>query len=83
MKCEELLKVLNDYVDGDIYPGICDEFEEHLEGCNPCQIVVDNVRQTIALYKDGEAYELPLAFRDRMHSALRERWQETRGTKAQ
>ena len=56
MKCEELLALLNEYVDGTVDPAICDEFENHLAGCNPCQIVVDNIRKTITLYKDGKPY---------------------------
>ena len=77
MKCDELLTALNDYVEGDVDPGICEQFEEHLDGCNPCQVVVDNIRQTITLYKAGQPYELPLEFRNRLHTALRERWKQT------
>ena len=61
MKCEELLAALNQYVDGELDPGICDPFQEHLKGCNPCQIVVDNIRQTIKLFKAEERYDLPPA----------------------
>jgi anti-sigma factor RsiW len=78
MKCEELLAALNDYVDGDIDPGICDQFEAHLAGCNPCQIVVDNIRQTIALYREGQPYAMPVALRGRLHAALRTKWAELR-----
>ena len=76
MKCEELLAVLNEYVDGTVDPAICDEFEKHLAGCNPCQVVVDNIRQTITLYKDGQPYELPVAFRAKLHAALRRRFEQ-------
>jgi len=76
MKCEEMLAVLNEYVDGSIDPAICEEFEKHMAGCNPCQVVVDNIRQTITLYKDGQPYELPVKFRDQLHEALRKRWKE-------
>ena len=78
MKCEELLALLNDYVDGTVDPAICEEFEAHMAGCNPCQVVVDNIRKTITLYKHGEPIELPEACRERLHAALRRRWQETR-----
>jgi anti-sigma factor RsiW len=78
MKCDELLALLNDYVDGDAAPGFCEELEQHLAGCNPCQVVVDNIRKTITLYKDGQPYELPLPFRERLHATLRERWKEKR-----
>ncbi|NOX53710.1 MAG: zf-HC2 domain-containing protein [Planctomycetes bacterium] len=79
MKCEELLKALNDYIDGDIDPAICEGFEEHLAGCNPCQIVIDNIRQTIRLYRDGQPYDLPAEFHQRLRSMLRQRWQEKFG----
>jgi hypothetical protein len=77
MKCEELLAMLNEYVDGSVDPAICNAFREHLADCNPCQVVVDNIRQTITLYKAGQPFELPVAFRERLHRTLRQRWQET------
>ena len=76
MKCEELLKLLNEYVDGTVDPAMCEEFEKHMAGCNPCQVVVDNIRQTITLYKEGRPYPLPAAFEKRLHQALRQRWSE-------
>jgi anti-sigma factor RsiW len=79
MKCDDLLKALNDYVDGDIDPGICEDFEHHLDGCNPCQVVVDNIRQTIALYKGDEPYPMPDEFHQRLNKALRDRWREKFG----
>ena len=78
MRCEDLLKTLNDYVDGQIDPAICEEFEQHLAGCNPCQIVVDNIRKTITLYQVGEPYEIPTEFRDRLRRTLREQWSSRR-----
>jgi len=74
MRCEELLATLNQYVDGDVDPGICEPFQEHLRGCNPCQIVVDNIRQTIRLYKAEEQYQLPPSLHERLSRVLRERW---------
>jgi anti-sigma factor RsiW len=76
MKCEELLRMLNDYVDGDLDPGLCDEFEKHFAGCNPCQVVVDTVRKTIAIYKGGQVCEIPIEFRQRLHRAIREKWKQ-------
>ena len=77
MKCAELLAALNDYVEGAADPAICEEFEKHMAGCNPCQVVVDNIRKTITLYKEGKPYQLPVEFRQRLHSALKRRWNET------
>ena len=74
MKCEELLAALNEYVDGDLDPAICDSFEEHLAGCSPCQIVIDNIRQTITLYRAGQPMEMPEEFRRRLSQVLKNRW---------
>jgi anti-sigma factor RsiW len=81
MKCAELLTSLNEYVDGTVDPAICEEFEKHMAGCNPCQVVVDNIRKTITLYKEGKPYDLPLRFRQDLHAALRQRWKETHPAK--
>jgi hypothetical protein len=79
MTCEELLKALNEYVDGAPLTEICDEFAEHLAGCNPCQIVVDNIRQTISLYRAGQRYEMPADFNDRLQSTLKLQWEKKFG----
>lgn len=77
MTCEELLKALNDYVDNETVLAACREFADHLAGCNPCQVVVDNIRNTIHLYKAGEPYPMPAAFSDRLRDSLRAKWKET------
>lgn len=79
MKCEDLLRALNDYVDSDIDPAVCEEFERHLAGCNPCQIVVDNIRQTIALYRADEPYAMPPEFHEQLRKCLFARWQQKFG----
>ena len=78
MKCEELLALLNEYVDGTVDPGVCAQFEKHMAGCNPCQVVVDNIRNTIPLYRAGLPYELPIKFRRKLHAALKQKWKDTR-----
>jgi anti-sigma factor RsiW len=74
MKCEELLLILNEYVDGTLDAAVCAEFSSHLEGCNPCQVVIDNIRHTIQLFKDARPYPMPEAFRARLRDSLAARW---------
>lgn len=76
LTCEELLKALNDYVDDETVLAVCREFADHLAGCNPCQVVVDNIRNTIRLFKAGEPYPMPPAFQARLRDALRAKWAE-------
>jgi len=75
MKCEQLLKAINDYVDGQIDPAVCKDLEQHLAGCNPCQVVVDNIRKTITLYRGGQPYPMPPELCQRLRQVLREKWQ--------
>ncbi len=75
MKCKEILAALSDYVDGELDSALRGALQKHLADCNPCQLVVDNVRQTITLYKSGRPIELPAALRERLRRALRERWE--------
>ena len=74
MKCEELLAALNEYVDGERQLALCRQLEEHLANCNPCQVVIDNIRQTITLYKAGSVYPLPAELHEQLCEVLRERW---------
>ncbi len=71
-RCDELLTLLNEYVDGGINPSICQALESHLAQCHPCRVVVDNLRQTITLYRDDQACDLPPTFRDRLYAAIRD-----------
>jgi hypothetical protein len=79
MTCDELLKALNEYVDDPAALAACEEFAEHLAGCSPCQVVVDNIRNTIALYKAGEPYAIPPEFQQRLQESLRQKWQQKFG----
>jgi anti-sigma factor RsiW len=79
MTCEDLLTALNEYVDGSIDPAACASFESHLHGCSPCQVVVDNVRQTIRLYQAGLPYEMPAGFQAVLRTSLRAKWKEHTG----
>ena len=76
MKCEDLLRILSDYVDGDIEPSVCEQFEHHLEHCDPCKVVVDTTRRAIRLYKGEDIYEIPVEFHRRLHRALRKKWKD-------
>ncbi len=74
--CDDLMRVISQYVDGDIEPDLCENFEKYMAGCNPCRLVVDNITRTISLYKGEQVYEMPLDCRKRLHDCLREKWKQ-------
>jgi hypothetical protein len=75
--CSELLAVLSEYVDGPIDPGVCAELQQHLTQCIPCRVVVDNLRQTITLYRNGKPFDMPAGFRSRLRRTLRQHWKQS------
>lgn len=76
MTCDELLRALNEYIDDESALAMYQEFAQHLAGCNPCQLVVDNIRKTIQLYRAGQPYPMPATFQERFRQALREQWKK-------
>ena len=75
MKCKELLALLSSSVDGSLSREEYEAFRQRLSGCGPCEVVVDNIRRTISLYKSGGRVELPDTLQDRLRGVLRDRWQ--------
>ncbi len=76
MSCEKTIRDISKYLDGDIDEELKRELEVHLKMCHHCQVVFDTTRKTIELYCDGKLFPLPSAVRDRLHEALRRKWQE-------
>ena len=74
MKCQELLGALNEYVDGETHSALCQALQEHLADCNPCRVVIDNIRQTITLYRAGEVMPLPAGLHEKICWIMHNRW---------
>jgi len=80
LKCSELLAALGDYVDGELDPETYQAFQEHLSGCTPCEVVIDNIRRTIRVFRCGQEVELPPEMDRHLHQLLRQRWEALFGT---
>lgn len=77
MKCEEILKALDLYLDGDEANATCVAFQKHLADCERCRIVVDTIQKTVKLFKDDEQQvEMPEHCQQKLHDMLRKKWDE-------
>ncbi len=47
--CEDLIDLLNDYLDGELSLTECSELEAHLRECPECQSLLASLRQTLSL----------------------------------
>lgn len=60
MECEELIRYLSDYIDGDLDEELTDAAREHLATCENCSVVLDTTQKTIALYRlNGRKQQIP------------------------
>ena len=69
--CERLLHSLSEYIDGTLDPSLCLMLQEHLSGCENCQIVYNTTLKTIDLYHASEEKEkMPGDVRTRLYMRL-------------
>ncbi|PJF22043.1 MAG: hypothetical protein CUN56_07965 [Phototrophicales bacterium] len=52
LTCEDLVRYLSDYIDGDLDPQLTEAAKQHLATCQNCRIVLDSTQRTILFYKD-------------------------------
>ncbi len=77
--CPDYIEKLNDYLDGGIDPELCAEITEHLGKCENCRIMVDSMKQTVKLCREGKEEPLPPALEARLKGLLKKRWEEKFG----
>ncbi len=79
-KCVDYLEHLNDYLDGDLDPSLCLELEEHIGHCQNCKLMVDSLKMTVKLCREGgDCEELPSELAGRLSDVLRQRWEQKFG----
>ena len=80
-KCPEYINNLNDYLDGGVSPELCAEIQAHLGECRNCRIMVDTLKQTVKLCRDGVEMTMPQALEDKLTGLLKKRWEKKFGKK--
>ncbi len=75
MKCQDILKGLSEYIEGELDAKLCEELECHMEDCQPCLIFVNTLKKTISLYKYASSEPLPKEVHLRLHDFLKKKCQ--------
>ena len=70
MTCSEFLAMLDDMIDDAVTSNMRADLEEHLRGCEHCEVTLSTTRKTIQIYRSNEIYEMPVALRERLHKAI-------------
>lgn len=79
MVCEEVIRELSNYIDGELDPGLRQALELHLEHCDDCRIVVNTARKTIELYCGKDPVPLPADVQQEIDRVLAERTRRKSG----
>ena len=73
MTCTEFLAMLDDLIDDSVSQQMRADLQEHLRGCEHCEVTLSTTRKTIQIYRSHEIYEMPTGLRERLHKAIMER----------
>jgi anti-sigma factor RsiW len=68
--CTEFLAQLDDLIDNEVTAKMRADLQEHLRGCEHCEVTLNTTRKTIEIYRSHEIYELPNDLRARLHAAI-------------
>jgi hypothetical protein len=71
--CTEFLAQLDELIDSSVTSEMRADLQEHLRGCEHCEVTLNTTRKTIEIYRSHEIYELPSSLRERLHAAIMER----------
>ncbi len=70
MTCTEFLAQLDDLIDDEVTSQMRADLQEHLRGCEHCEVTLSTTRKTIEIYRSNEIYDLPTDLRERLHAAI-------------
>jgi anti-sigma factor RsiW len=70
ISCAEIWREVSNYIDGTVDPALRQRMEEHFKGCEHCAAVLDGTRNIVRLVGNGNVFELPAGFAERLKVAL-------------
>lgn len=62
--------MLDDMIDDSVTTEVRAELQEHLRGCEHCEVTLSTTRKTIQIYRSHEIYDMPSSLRERLHAAI-------------
>ena len=71
--CSRVLTHLNDYIDQELSPELCQELEAHLAKCENCRVVLDTLNQTLYFVNQLRTTppELPIEVEYRLFAVMK------------
>jgi len=80
--CSKYIQNIADYIDGEVDESLCADIEKHLKECNNCRLMVDTMKQTVVLCRDGKKEALPPELEAKLNNVIKQRWEKKFGKKS-
>ncbi len=65
--------MLDDLIDDSVSTEMRADLQNHLRGCEHCEVTLSTTRKTIQIYRSHEIYDMPSSLRERLHAAIMSR----------
>ena len=69
--CQDVLRRISAYLDGDLPAPACHEIDAHCRDCPECTTLIDGLRRTIGLCQEAGRAPLPKSVRSRARDSVR------------
>ncbi|MEW5767323.1 MAG: zf-HC2 domain-containing protein [bacterium] len=67
MRCEDIRKLLSNYIDEEISRELCQAIDHHLLGCQNCEAFLSTFKVTIKLVRRQRQGSIPEEVHQRLH----------------
>jgi anti-sigma factor RsiW len=71
MTCDDLVRLLSEYIDNNLNEGQLHAAMEHLATCSNCHLVLDTTQKTILLCKNNQSIAISLDLNQKLFTRLK------------
>lgn len=68
--CGHVFREISNYIEGEVDAELRARMEAHFKQCAHCTAILDGTRNVLRLVGDGEVFELPAGFSQRLYRKL-------------
>lgn len=71
ISCIEVWREISNYLEGIVDAELRQRMEAHFKVCHHCKAILDGTGNVVKLIADGEPFEVPIGFSERLYKKLR------------
>jgi hypothetical protein len=70
ISCREVWREISNFLEGSVDPELQARMEAHFAVCENCTAILDGTENVVKLIGDGETFDVPVGFSERLFSKL-------------